>query len=99
MKKSILFIIFSSFLFGCPVNQDIVPPRPTPVVTDTDQCEMAEANLKARQCIPTDRPYTKKGKSFTQFCKDKQEQGIFLNPKCLSQVTKCDQIDVCTNSK
>jgi DNA transposition AAA+ family ATPase len=50
------------------------------------------------QCIPTNQPYTKKGKSFTQFCQEKQAQGISIEPKCLSTIVSCDQMDVCTHT-
>lgn len=100
----------SAFLFdGCPGQAGDVPtpPKPTPVVTGTDQCGAAEQNLhnlcnmdpvKNNYCCQVVAP-TKKGKSYTQFCQEKQNQGIFLNPKCVSGVTSCDQIDPCTNSK
>jgi nitrous oxide reductase accessory protein NosL len=100
MKRILsLGLLVGLFLAACPGNNPAVPPRPTPVVVDTDQCAAAEANLKAQHCIPVDQPYTKKGKSFTQFCQDKQAQGIFLNPACLAKVTSCDQVDACTGSK
>lgn len=93
---------------GCPIqSNDITPPTPTPVVTDTDQCNAAEQHLntlckadpvKNNYCCQVVAP-TKKGKSYTQFCQEKQNQGVFLNPKCVSSVLSCDQIDPCTNSK
>ena len=74
-------------------------PHATPVVKDSDKCSVAETHLKDLNCIPKDQPYTKKGKTFTQFCQDKQEQGVFLNPACLATITSCDQMDCCTQSK
>lgn len=83
------------------------PPRPTPIVTDTSLCSSAEQHLQQmcdadksanNYCCLVVAP-TKKGKSYAQFCQDKQNEGVFLNPKCVSTVTSCDQIDACTNSK
>lgn len=91
-----------------PTNSEpVTPPKPTPVVTDTDQCGAVEQHLndmckadpvKNSYCCEVVAP-TKKGKSYTQFCQEKQAQGVFLNPKCVANVTSCDQIDPCTNSK
>jgi len=98
MKK---ILLISILLMGCPPEP--MPPHPTPVVTDTDWCEAAEVNLKSLGCIPSDKPYTKKGLSFTQFCQKKHDDGVFLNPKCLSnevtKVTGCEYVDVCTGTK
>ena len=97
MKK----ILILSILLGC--HSEAMPPHPPPVVTDTEWCEAAEVNLKSLKCIPTDKPYTKKGLTFTQFCQKKQEDGIFLNPKCLANEvtnkTGCGNIDVCNSTK
>ena len=79
------FLIFLLFIIGCS-NAHLNGPHATPVVTDTDKCQLAEIHLKELKCIPTDQPYTKKGKSFTQFCQETQANGIFINPKCLSDL-------------
>lgn len=92
-----LLFILSLSCNGCPPDPS-VPPHPTPTVQDTDKCGAAEVNLKKLKCIPVDKPYTKKGKSFTQFCEETQAAGIFLNPKCLSEITACDQMDHCTGT-
>lgn len=106
MKNLLSIAIAFSFL-GIDCNQAYVtPPKPTPVVVDTDLCQTAEAHLKSLcDSNPTNNLYccqvvtpTKKGKSYAEFCREKQEQGLFLNPKCVSEVISCDQVDVCTNS-
>lgn len=102
-------IIFCAVLFclntGCP--QPPVGPHPTPVVTDTNMCVPAEEHLqelckadpvKNSYCCKVAAP-TKKGKTFTQFCIEKQNQGVFLNPRCLASVTSCDKINACTQSE
>lgn len=108
MKNFLLFcVVFFAILInvGCPRNP--VSPHPTPVVTDTNMCVEVETHLtqmcnanptKNAYCCQVSAP-TKKGKSYTQFCIEKQNQGVFLNPKCVSQVTSCDQIDQCTQSE
>lgn len=103
MKRLILSILFISGVFvACaPYNGGatlpLSTPHSTPEVQDTNLCSAAELNLKKYSCIPNDKPYTAKGKSFTQFCQETQNNGIFLNPKCLSELTDCGVISSCTN--
>lgn len=109
MKKLIFPTLFAitllTVIVGCPPAP--VPPHPTPVVTDTFLCPDADTHMAALcQADPVKNAYccqvdalTKKGKNYTQFCIEKQNQGIFLNPRCVSQVTSCEQIDVCTQSQ
>ncbi len=101
MAAMLAVIIFLIFLNSCP-DASYVPPQPTPVVKDTEWCQAAEVNLQQLECIPDDQPYTKKGLTFTQFCEQKHEDGVFLNPKCLAtevtEKTTCSYIDVCTGT-
>lgn len=106
MKKIIFSAIFmGALLEGCPPSP--VPAHNTPVPTDTALCPTADQHLtqlckadpvKNKYCCDVVAP-TKKGKNFTQVCIEKQNEGLFLNPRCLAQVTSCDQIDVCTKTK
>jgi len=100
---SLFFIIFP--IFGCPQNP--VAPHPTPEVKDTAECPNAQEHLeslcnqdkiKNSYCCKVVAP-TKKGKNFTQLCIEEQNKGVFFNPKCLSSINSCDQIDVCTSSE
>jgi hypothetical protein len=88
------------FLFvGCQTKEP-VPPKPTPIVTDTNLCGEAQIKLEELKCIEKDKPFTKREKlSFEEFCKQTHQSGIYLNPKCLMSITTCEQIDSCTNSK
>lgn len=105
MKK---YIILATILqIGC-VNESVKPHvTPVPIDSDVMMCAMAEQNLqKLCDSNSTKNAYcckvvkkTKKGKSYTQFCAEKQLEGIFLNPKCLSEIKSCDLIDKCTQSK
>lgn len=105
MKKYIFSVIFSTALvINC--GSTTVQSHPTPVVTDTAMCVTADQHLaslcsadssKNAYCCLVDA-LTKKGKNYTQFCIEKQNEGVFLNPRCISQVTSCDQIDACTQS-
>lgn len=106
IKKKFINLLLLNILIilGCPKNNknNLVPPKPTPIIVDIDYCEQAEINLKKLKCIPSDKPYTKKGLSFKQFCEKKQNDGIFLNPKCLAievtEKTGCSYVDVCTKT-
>lgn len=95
------YILFLSLIILGPncsanTNQSSVA-IPTPVVTDTQYCDLAQSHLIALKCDEGNP--TKKGKSFSTVCRETQDNGIFINPKCLSEVTTCDQIDSCTHSK
>lgn len=101
MKKILLCLLF---IMACD-NPKPTPPRPTPVVKDTDYCEAAGKNLKNHGCITDDEHFTKKGKSFKLFCEETHNAGIYLNPICLSEIDpktllECqDMMDKCTYSK
>lgn len=96
MKKILLFCLF---LIGCPITpmEHPAPARPTPQVKDTNYCSLAEKHLKQLGCEEA-KPL-KDGTTFTQFCEATQGNGVFLNPKCLSQIKSCSEVDSCTFSK
>ncbi len=100
MKKIFALVLFC---FAC--DDKKTPPRPTPVVKDTEYCEPAGRNLQKQKCINDSKKFTPAGKSFEQFCKDKHSEGIYLNPQCLANISADDQEDcreqmnVCTYSK
>ena len=71
-------------------------PHPTPVVVDTDLCDAAEAKLIELGC-PEGRP-TKRGERFGDVCRELQNAGIFVNPRCLSTLVTCAGVDVCTGT-
>lgn len=71
-----------------------------PLPTDnTGDCMTVETHLKELSCISNDKPYTKKGKSFSQFCQETIQGGASLNLKCLLAITNCNQIDNCVQGK
>jgi len=74
-----------------------VKPQPTPIVIDNNYCLKAQENLQRLHCAEGEP--TKKGKSFEQFCVGTQQNGVFLNPKCLSEITSCGQVDSCSPTK
>ena len=77
-------------------SADPVAPHPTPVPTDVEMCDAAEANLKALHC-PEGEP-TKRGTPFAMVCRELSAAGIFPNPRCLSSVKSCAEVDVCTGT-
>lgn len=97
MKKLISLFVLLSLFIGCDSCLQPPPSRPTPIVTDTDYCQAAEDNLIKLGC-QEGRP-TKTGKKFAAFCLETQQNGVFLNPKCLSTIKYCGEIDSCTGSK
>lgn len=92
MKKSFVVLLLLTFiLIACPSG-------PTPITDDISYCTTAEIHLKKLECIPADKPYTAKGKSFTQFCKETMLSGINLHPRCLSQIINCNEINACVQN-
>jgi hypothetical protein len=55
-------------------------------------------NLQKLACIPIGKPYTDKGKSFTEFCQETQSAGISIHPDCLATITSCGQVNSCSTT-
>jgi len=66
------------------------------VPTDSEWCDLAENHLTELNCIEA-QP-TKKGVHFGAFCRELQQNGIFINPKCLAEIKSCSEVDVCTGT-
>ena len=82
---------------GCPPSlptPDPVRPTPTPVPTDTEYCDLAENHLTELNCV--EGQPTKKGVHFGALCRELQNKGIAINPKCLAEIKSCAEVDVCT---
>lgn len=93
----IIFVAAALGLAGCP-TEPVVPDPKIPQVKGSEWCERAEKNLLALGC--EEGQPTKEGKSFTEFCKETQANGIDLNPQCLANISSCDQVDqVCAWKK
>lgn len=105
MRKVFIFTLLLSFLLvACPNTSESRRPPP---LNDTDYCLSAQQHLEElcqqnteinKYCCKVVEP-TKKQKDFKTFCKETMSKGINLNPKCISEVKKCEEIDVCTNSR
>ncbi len=102
MKNLRLLVIALTLASACtacpPAGQpvDPVPPRPTPIPTDVEMCDLAEKHLLELGC-PEGRP-TKRGTPFSMVCRELSAAGIFANPKCLANVRSCAEVDVCTGT-
>lgn len=82
-------------LVGCPST--LPPPHP---VTDTDKCDAAELKLQELQCKDVRGRLiggpNLSGAPFAETCRtNQQEGGIWMNPKCLSEIKSCKEIDPC----
>lgn len=93
MKK--LLVLLPLLLAACP-NNNLPPPHP---VVDTDMCEAAEQNLLKLEC--KDRRGRLLGgpnlhdEPFRQTCKNTQDSAVWLNPRCLSTIKDCKEVDGC----
>ena len=99
MKKfALCFAVLMSPEIACGPSQNPTPPTPapTPVVTDTQFCDAAEANLIKLGC--SEGKPTKRGTRFAGVCRDLHDNGIFVNPRCLSTISTCSAVDVCTRT-
>lgn len=98
LAKSLLVIITGGlFLTSVHCQTAYSPPHPTPIVNDTNFCDAAQTNLLKLNCS-LGQP-TAKGKSFGDFCRETQNNGIEIDPKCLAGITDCEQIQACTPNK
>lgn len=102
MRKYIFLLLF---LTCC--SSDKIPASPPSLETNYQLCELAQEHLysmctaddiRNSYCCEIVKP-TKKGKSYSQFCREKMFQGVDLNPQCVAEVTACGQIDFCTGSQ
>lgn len=95
MKHTLwLFLI----LTGCPLQPSIPPPNP-PV--DTDLCDEMCTHLQKLGCEegmpvynsdipgPVDVP----NQSCTDNCRELQDKGFFVNPRCVLGVPSCEAIE------
>lgn len=69
----------------CPEGNAVVMTRSC---KDTSSCKVGQSCV-AGMCEV----------SCTKFCIDTQDNGVWLNPGCVSSVTSCDQIDACVVRK
>lgn len=100
--KKIFLILITTILLGANcenTTQHNLRPKPTP--ESTNFCKAAEFNL-LKVCPIYAQP-TKtmivNGETFKDFCENTQNNGIFIDPECLSKVTSCDQVPICDGSK
>jgi hypothetical protein len=93
MKKSLITAILLTFILAA------CPNGPAPIMDGIQYCQAAENHLKDLGCIPKDKPYTLNGKSFSVFCQETMMNGINLHPKCLYQITSCNQMNMCAQGK
>ncbi len=71
------------------------PVPPPPVPPDTDKCATACANLTKLHCAEAEPIKMSDGSVTTceQFCRETQNQGVYLNPDCVSKVTTCAEVE------
>lgn len=99
MKKLIAALAFS--VAACPI-----PPIPVPgPQPDSSYCAAMCAHIgpTGLNCpegmpvydnsLPSDAGPGVPNESCTQFCTKQQSVGVWINPKCVSQVTACSQIE------
>lgn len=102
MSKTLLLLVPLLFV-GCPeLTPDPVTPAPNPP-PDTDWCqtmcdhigpeglgcEEGEPVYNVDKPGPVDVP----NQSCDEWCTEMQDKGFFVNPKCVSDVQRCDQIE------
>lgn len=98
-------LVFALVLTGCPVAGGSVPPDPpSPSPTpppDTNLCEQMCSHLTDLGCEEAKPVYNNDlpgppdvpNQSCKDFCEEMQTKGVFVNPKCVSTVPACEQIE------
>lgn len=94
--------LLSLVLTLCSCPQTPVSPNPTPA-PDTDQCGVMCAHIgsgglnctEGKPVYDSARPGDAgvPNESCTEFCQYEQDNGIFVNPKCVAQAPSCEEIE------
>lgn len=98
-----LWLFFPIILvLGCPTPPDPVTPSPTPP-PDTDWCaamceHIGPEGLNCEEGGPVYNsdlpgPVDVPNQSCQEWCVELQDRGFFVNPKCVADVERCDQIE------
>lgn len=106
--RQLVLLIVPLVLVGCPPPQDPVIPPPNPPV-DTDWCKamcdhigpVTEETPKALNCeegqdvYNSDKPGPKDipNQTCEDWCVEMQDKGFFINPRCVSVVPSCGDIE------
>lgn len=98
MRKILTLLSIAVLLVACssttPIEIRISPKDSLEEIKDTELCPLAEKHLKLLYCIPLNKSF-QNGETFTQFCEESQLRKIFLNPRCLSLISSCDEVKTC----
>lgn len=108
--RTLLAVATALTLLGCPGRE---APGPNPVTTtDTDLCgkmckhlgPKVDGGLGCEEGMPvydSDRPGPKDvpNMSCETFCRTAQDRGAFLNPRCLTLVKSCEEIEIARKRK
>jgi len=92
MKKPLFLALI---LFGCGPVPPPPPAPPDPILDNIEACTDASKNIdKVCPKLST----TPAGKPFDQFCREKMEQGVPMNPTCIIKASSCDGANACIGS-
>lgn len=106
VKTKFISITAIAALAGC---NEVVRPEPNPQplhITDTNFCPAACENLRSLGCEDGCGPGFENSCSYPdggtytceEYCISTQSNGVihvWLNPTCVKDITKCDQIELC----
>lgn len=95
------FEVLASILVGILLTVGLIlmmgatcEPRPIPIApTDTEMCPDACQNLRALGCEEGEPLLD--GTTCEAFCEYMQDEGHWLNPKCISSIERCSEIESC----
>ena len=96
------FCLFALVFTACPPSRDPASPNPIPA-PDSDLCgqmcdHIGPNGLKCPEgdsVYDSDRPGTRgiPNKTCEDFCKEQQDNGAFVNPRCILQIKSCGEIE------
>lgn len=101
MVRKICSIIITTILISCIPKNEVVKPSPKEP-EDTEWCKAGCEHLMTLPgqdglpgCIEGRPLYISTGETVSceQFCRETQEKGRALNPKCWTTLNKCEDIE------
>lgn len=100
LKNFVAGILLFGTLHGCPSTSSKPLPQPA-VIVDTNECGPACVHLMELGCeeglpveVPADGGGTRLA-SCGEVCKNTQDHGVWLNPKCVQTIKSCADVESC----
>lgn len=91
--RKLLFLTL--LLTACPTTVPPIPIPPDPIFDDENVCVTASKTIDK---VCPKLSFTPAGKPFDQFCREKMQQGVPMNPSCIVNASSCEEANRCLGS-